>query len=186
MEQLIVNPFKGEIHMHTMANRSTVAAVLMAFLMAIPALAQQGQGQGEGQGQGQGQRYAKQREARGGGKGILVKVVISLNKLNATKGYECTADQAKKLLPVLRKLAVAKTMNKDEAGKHDQAVRKALTEKQMKKLDALMEICPPGKVQAGIGGPANPFYVAPGTKPGKGSRAEALHALIAALQKTAK
>jgi hypothetical protein len=172
MKQLIVNPLKGEIHMHTMASRSTVAAVLLALLLSVPALAQQ--------------------QGRGGGKGILIKAVISLNKLNATKGYECTATQAKTLLPVLRKLAVAKTMTKDEAGKYGESIRKALTEKQVKKLDALTGTCPtPGQFQGGMGqgrtgGPGNPFYVASGKKPDKGSGAEALHALIAALQKTAK
>ncbi len=181
MKQLIVNPLKGEIHMHTMVNRSTVVAILMALLLAVPALAQQGQGNRSGQQRG-----------RGGGKGILIKAVISLSKLNATKGYECTADQAKKLLPILRKLAVAKTMNKDESGKYGESIRKALTEKQMKKLNALMGTCPtPGEFQGGggkggVGGPGNPFYVASGKKPEKGSGAEALHALIAALQKTAK
>lgn len=167
--------------MHTMVNRSTVVAILMALLLAVPALAQQGQGNRSGQQRG-----------RGGGKGILIKAVISLSKLNATKGYECTADQAKKLLPILRKLAVAKTMNKDESGKYGESIRKALTEKQMKKLNALMGTCPtPGEFQGGggkggVGGPGNPFYVASGKKPEKGSGAEALHALIAALQKTAK
>lgn len=168
--------------MYATTYRSTLAAAVAAILIAFPALAQQGQGKGQGQGQGQ-----------GGGKGLLIKAVTALNKLNTTKGHELTPTQAKTLLPTLRKLAVAKTMNRVDAGKYNESIRKALTATQLKKLDALASTCStPGQPQGGkaqgggFGGPINPFHVEAGKKPEKGSGAEALRSLITALQKKAK
>ena len=164
--------------MYALANRSTLAATLAAVLFAVPALAQQGQGRGRGQ---------------GGGKGLLIKAVTALNKLNATKGYELTPAQAKTLLPILRKLAVAKAMYRTDAGKCNDSIRKALTTTQLKKLEALADTCStPGqprgakRQRGGFGGPINPFYVEAGKKPEKGSGAEALRSLITALQRKAK
>jgi hypothetical protein len=132
-----------------------------------------------------GQRHAHGK-GQGQGKGKLVKTIVALKQLNTTKGYECTASQAKKLLPSLRRLAVTKTLTRDQAQKQDQAIRGLLSKAQTTKLDKLASACGSCNMgQAARGRPDhNPFYVAPGTEPAKGScAAEALVPLISALQR---
>jgi len=173
--------------------RSIVGVLCVAGLLAFPVAAQHGQGQcacqheGECHGEGHGHGHGHGQHA---GKGMLMKTVLELTKLNTTKGYELTAAQAKQLLPTLRKMAVTETMNRDESVKYIDSLHKVLTEKQRKKLDALTSHCSnsgPTKLCSrgghGHAGPQNPFYVKAGTKPQKGSAAEALRKLIAALQK---